>query len=95
MRCITRICNEYNVPIMTTFNAALYEGALATSGANYIENGRDVARMAINILNMNKRPFDYMIKINDDNKVYLSKEIANKFDISLEHFVNKENYILF
>ena len=94
MRLITRICNEHNVPIMATFNAALYEGALATSGANYIENGREVGRMALNILNMNKRPFDYMIKINDDNKVYISKDVAMRFSVPLENFVNKENYII-
>lgn len=94
MRFIVRIANEYNVPIITTFLAALNDGVLAATGVNYNDNGRKIGEIALSILQGEKHPYHYMIQMNDNNKIYLSKEGAMRFGITLEQFENNESVIL-
>ena len=61
------ICNEYNVPVFTSYGGAICYASLAI---DYYELGRETGVMAAQILLEGKNPADYSVKTLEPTVVY-------------------------
>jgi putative ABC transport system substrate-binding protein len=93
-RAVIRLANEYNVPFIATFTAPLQEGALAVTGTSYSDCGREIAARAISILRGEKRPCDFMITMQDDQTIYVSREVAKRFNLIIADLEDQGNFVL-
>lgn len=81
---------QAKIPFITCFNDGSKNGALASCGSNYYQDGKLAAEYAIDIIEKKKKPYQCGITINKNTTIYVNEKTANK----LERTIHEGNGIV-
>ena len=83
IKVLCKIANDNNIPVFTTVESSINNGALCSLSLDYYKIGEQSADIAILILEGKKKASEIPIKSIDNPKITINKLMANKYNIDL------------
>ena len=83
MALVAQVATENNIPTIVGEEGMVTAGGLATYGINYYELGKQTAKMAVEVLSVNKKPADMPIQYLDTCDFKYNEETAKKLGIKI------------
>lgn len=82
MPTVLQIASAKKIPVFSSENNSVEQGAIATLGIDYYQLGRQTARMAVEVLK-GKDPSRMAIQSSQDLKLYLNQKTAEKIGLAI------------
>lgn len=87
---VGKIAMEYQLPVVAGSAEQVEAGGLATYGINYEDLGRQTAKMALQIIEENKKPEDISVETSDSLELVINEEMAEALGIDPDDIVLPE-----
>lgn len=91
IKVLCKIASNYNIPVFSTVESSISEGALCALSLDYFKLGEESAEIALLILEGKKKASEIPIKPNSNPKIIINKTIADKYKIDLSLIQTEKN----
>ena len=91
IKVLCKIASNNNIPVFSTVESSISEGALCALSLDYFKLGEESAEIALLILEGKKKATEIPIKPNSNPKIIINKAVAEKFKIDLSLIKTEKN----